>query len=122
MKNVHRAGSNAHFSMVLAPLASAQPVLRAGTTRFRPKRTVWVGTAEELAYINRNQASYLDRNIRLTGDIDMTGYDWVPIADEATVFSGIFDGRGHRIEGLTIDGGALQYVGFFGRVSGPSVI
>ncbi|MCT1398443.1 S-layer homology domain-containing protein [Paenibacillus sp. p3-SID867] len=108
------------ISMVLAPLASAQPVLRAGNDSV-PAETdgwVWVGTAEELAYINRNQASYLDRNIRLTGDIDMTGYDWVPIADEATVFSGIFDGRGHRIEGLTIDGGALQYVGFFGRVSG----
>ncbi|OIB01380.1 hypothetical protein AK95_28535 [Paenibacillus sp. LC231] len=60
------------------------------------------------AYIYRNQASYLDWNIRLTGDIDMTGYDWVPIADEATVFSGIFDGREHRIEGLTIDGGALH--------------
>lgn len=108
------------FSMVLAPLASALPVLRAGNDSV-PAETggwVWVGTAEELAYINRNQASYLDRNIRLTGDIDMTGYDWVPIADETTVFSGIFDGRGHRIEGLTIDGGALQYVGFFGRVSG----
>lgn len=108
------------FSMVLAPLASAQPVLRAGNDSVPSEADgwVWVGTAEELDYINRNQANYLDRNIRLTGDIDMTGYDWVPIADEATVFSGIFDGRGHRIEGLTIDGGALQYVGFFGRVSG----
>lgn len=108
------------FSMVLAPLAFAQPVVRAGNDSVPSEADgwVWVGTAEELDYINRNQASYLDRNIRLTGDIDMTGYDWVPIADEATVFSGIFDGRGHRIEGLTIDGGALQYVGFFGRVSG----
>ncbi|WP_456289339.1 S-layer homology domain-containing protein [Paenibacillus sp. AK002] len=108
------------FSMVLAPLASAQPVVRAGNNSVPVEADgwVWVGTTEELAYINRNQASYLDRNIRLTGDIDMTGYDWVPIGDEATVFSGVFDGRGHRIEGLTIDGGALQYVGFFGRVSG----
>lgn len=108
------------FSMVLAPLVSALPVVQAGNDAV-PAETdgwVWVGTAEELAYINRNQASYLDRNIGLTNDIDMTGYDWVPIADEATVFSGIFDGRGHRIEGLTIDGGALQYIGFFGRVSG----
>lgn len=108
------------FSMVLAPLASAQPVVRAGNNSVPVEADgwVWVGTAEELAYINRNQASYLDRNIRLTGDIDMTGYDWVPIADEATVFSGIFDGRGHWIEGLTIEGGSRQYVGFFGRVSG----
>lgn len=108
------------FSMVLAPLASALPGVGAGNASIPSEADgwVWVGTAEELAYINRNQASYLDRNIRLTGDIDMTGYDWLPIADEATVFSGIFDGRGHRIEGLTIDGGALQYVGFFGRVSG----
>ncbi|MGG4343613.1 S-layer homology domain-containing protein [Paenibacillus lautus] len=108
------------FSMVLAPLASALPVVRAGNDSAPSEADgwVWVGTAEELAYINRNQASYLDRNIRLTGDIDMTGYEWVPIADEATVFSGIFDGRGHRVEGLTINGGALQFVGFFGRVSG----
>ncbi|MGG3510298.1 S-layer homology domain-containing protein [Paenibacillus lautus] len=108
------------FSMVLAPLASALPGVGAGNASIPSEADgwVWVGTAEELAYINRNQASYLDRNIRLTGDIDMTGYDWLPIADEATVFSGIFDGSGHRIEGLTIDGGALQYVGFFGRVSG----
>ncbi|MGW8822935.1 S-layer homology domain-containing protein [Paenibacillus lautus] len=109
------------FSMVLAPLASAQPVVRAGYDSVPAEESGWVvvGTAEELAYINRNQASYLDRNIRLTSDIDMTGYDWVPIGDELTVFSGIFDGRGHRIEGLTIDdGGALQYVGFFGRVTG----
>ncbi|MEC0259696.1 S-layer homology domain-containing protein [Paenibacillus lautus] len=108
------------FSMVLAPLASALPVVRAGNDSVPAEADgwVWVKTAEELAYINRNQASYLDRNIRLTDDIDMTGYDWLPIADEATVFSGIFDGRGHRIKGLTIEGGALQYVGFFGRVSG----
>jgi hypothetical protein len=108
------------FSLVLAPLASAQPVVRAGSEPVPSEADgwVWVGTAEELAYINRNQANYLDRNIRLTGDIDMTGYDWLPIADEATVFSGIFDGRGHRIKGLTIEGGSLQYVGFFGRVSG----
>lgn len=108
------------FSMVLAPLASALPVLRAGND-WVPAETdgwVWVGTAEELAYINRNQASYLDRNIRLTGDIDMTGYDWVPIGNEAAAFSGIFDGKGHQIRGLVIEGGTLQDVGFFSRVSG----
>ncbi|MBT2765934.1 S-layer homology domain-containing protein [Paenibacillus sp. ISL-20] len=108
------------FSMVLAPLSSAQPVVRVGNDSVPSEADgwVWVGTSDELAYINRNPSSYLDRNIRLTDDINMTGYDWVPIADEATVFSGIFDGRGHRIEGLSIDGGSLQYVGFFGRVSG----
>lgn len=108
------------FSAVLAPLASAASVVRSGSASIPSEADgwVWVGTAEELAYIDRNQASYLDRNIRLTGDIDMTGYDWVPLADEATVFSGIFDGRGYRIKGLTIDGGALQFTGFFGRVSG----
>jgi len=108
------------FSMVLAPIASVAAGGRAGNASIPTEAGgwVWVGTAEELAYINRNQASYLDQNIRLTGDIDMTGYDWMPLADETTVFSGIFDGKGHRIEGLTIDGGTLEYVGFFGRVSG----
>jgi hypothetical protein len=108
------------FSMVLAPLASAQPVVRASNGSIPAEASGWVlvGTAEELAYINRNQASYLDRNIGLTSDIDMTGYEWVPIGNEAAVFSGIFDGRGYRIEGLKIEGGALQDVGFFGHVSG----
>ena len=108
------------FSMVLAPLASAQPVLRAGNDSVPVEADgwVWVGTAEELAYINRNQAFYLDRNIRLTSDIDMTGYDWVPMGNEEAAFSGIFDGGGYRIEGLKIEGGALQDVGFFGHVSG----
>lgn len=108
------------FSMVLAPLASAQPVVRAGYDSVPAEESGWVlvGTAEELAYINRNQASYLDRNIRLTSDIDMTGYDWVPMGNEAAAFSGIFDGGGYRIEGLKIEGGALQDVGFFGHVSG----
>ncbi|MGG4095921.1 S-layer homology domain-containing protein [Paenibacillus lautus] len=108
------------FSMVLAPLASALSVVRAGNDWVPSEADgwVWVGTAEELAYINRNQASYLDRNIRLTGDIDMTGYEWVPIGNEAAAFSGIFDGKGHQIRGLVIEGGTLQDVGFFGRVSG----
>ncbi|GIP19483.1 hypothetical protein J40TS1_51250 [Paenibacillus montaniterrae] len=109
------------FSMLLGSLVSATPVVQANDDDPIPAEAagwVVVETAEQLAYINRHSANYVDRNIRLTNDIDMTGYEWVPFGDEAVPFSGVFDGRGHQIKGLTIDGGTLQFAGFFGRVTG----
>ncbi|MFC6334448.1 S-layer homology domain-containing protein [Paenibacillus septentrionalis] len=108
------------FSVLLSSLATAVPVARAGNDAVPLEESGWVlvGSAEELAYINKNQAAYIDRQIRLTHDIDMTGYEWIPFGDGAATFSGIFDGRGHKIKGVSIDGGSRTNVGFFGRVSG----
>ncbi|MFB9277097.1 S-layer homology domain-containing protein [Cohnella cellulosilytica] len=102
-------------------LSRAAPAVRADDGPVPSEELGWVlvSNAAELAYIDENQASYLDRNIRVTSDIDMTGYEWVPLGgNEVDPFSGVFDGRGHRIAGLSIDGGALQLVGFFGRLTG----
>lgn len=59
---------------------------------------------------------------RLTSDIDMKGVTHMPIGvSEATKFDGTFDGQGHRILNLTMNGTAdLQ--GFFGGLRGGAVV
>ncbi|OXS60929.1 hypothetical protein B1A99_05185 [Cohnella sp. CIP 111063] len=109
------------FTLIFGLLAPAAPTARAEGEPVPSEELGWVlvSNAAELIYIDQNQASYLDRNIRLTNDIDMTGYEWIPLGgNDAEPFSGIFDGRGHRIEGVSIDGGSLQFVGFFGKLTG----
>lgn len=97
------------------------PMAHAAADLAPPESEGWVqvSTAEQLAYINKNQSLYLHRNILLMNDIDMTGYQWIPFGgnDEAK-FSGIFDGRGYRVSGIHIPLVSLQYVGFFGQSSG----
>jgi len=109
------------FTLIFGLLAPAASTARAEGEPVPSEELGWVlvSNAAELIYIDQNQASYLDRNIRLTNDIDMTGYEWIPLGgNEAPPFSGIFDGRGHRIEGLSIGGGSLSLVGFFGKLTG----
>ena len=56
----------------------------------------------------------------LVNDIDLSGLDWVPIgrfvganSSSNKPFSGVFDGQGHSIIGLTISGNK-NYAGLFG--------
>lgn len=49
-----------------------------------------------------------DINVKLDRDIDLTGVDWTPIANNVNAgsvggYSGTFDGQGHRITGLRIE-------------------
>ena len=53
-------------------------------------------------------AGNLDINVKLDRDIDLTGVDWTPIANNVQAgsgegYSGTFDGQGHRITGLSIE-------------------
>lgn len=89
-----------------------------------------ISTAEELAFIAQAGGEWLGYNYRLANDIvlnqaDLT-YDsagnltadasslkeWTPIQD----FTGIFDGCGHTVSGVYIDG--KECVGFFGDCTG----
>ena len=50
--------------------------------------------------------NYNGATVRLTGDIDLAGIEWTPIADSiksypTVSFSGTFDGQGHTISNLT---------------------
>ncbi|MNW29157.1 Endo-1,4-beta-xylanase A precursor [compost metagenome] len=78
-----------------------------------------VSTTEQLVYINEHQEQYLDKHIRLGNDIDLTGVTWIPLGgNEYPPFSGVFDGQGHMITGLVIDGDTRTNVGFFGEATG----
>ncbi|WP_158289508.1 S-layer homology domain-containing protein [Paenibacillus flagellatus] len=112
--------------LLAIPILLGQPGLlapkaRAAADPVPPESSGWVlvSTAEQLAYIDQNQAEYVGRNIRLTNDIDMTGYDWIPFGgNEHGPYTGLFDGRGHRISGLDIQGDTWIAAGFFGDLAG----
>jgi len=77
-----------------------------------PENPYQIATAEDLGAIFRfdRTASY-----KLVVDIDVTGITWrnAPIPK----FDGIFDGSGHRIKNLTIQGGTTDFgLGLFGRI------
>lgn len=71
-------------------LAAAAFVLCFGVNASASKETA-VRTPEQLMNMERDGAYYL------AGDIDLSGVKWKPISD----FSGILDGNGHAVYGLT---------------------
>jgi hypothetical protein len=90
-------------------------------------------TAAELAYIATDSSSW-SKNFILMNDIDLASKSWTPIAlnnftgsDDPHAFSGTFDGNGHTISNLSIQGAygysknsGVKYseVGFFGVLTG----
>ena len=89
-----------------------------------------ISTKEELfAFandVNVNGNGYAGKLVVLGADIDLNNEEWTPIGQTggngvATDFKGMFDGKGHTIENLTItnnayDAGANYAVGLFGFV------
>lgn len=80
-----------------------------------------ISTASQLDEIRNNSRAHyvLENDIDLTqetsngGDFYNNGKGWKPISN----FSGVFDGNGHKIYGLTI-GKYSEYTGLFGRNNG----
>ena len=60
-------------------------------------------------------------NARLTPDLDLSDYTFIPLGVDASKFSGIFDGQGHRIKNMTIDGTKKEQ-GFFSVCAGGTII
>ena len=91
-------------------------------------------TPAELAWIVEkinDQTLPSNIQIELTSDMDLDGHEWTPLGNavrdggdfsqDATVFSGVFDGKNHTIYGLKISTdpqNADQGVGLFSAVSG----
>ena len=83
-----------------------------------------ISTAEELMDFAAkiNDGTYIvdatvDMLVELTADIDMSGYDWVPIGISVTqYFAGTFDGNDHTISNLKMsnDKAYGNYLGLFG--------
>jgi hypothetical protein len=74
-----------------------------------------IATAEDLAAINDYD---INAHYALVGDIDLSGITWstAPIL----LFGGTFDGRGHTISNLTIDGSS--YLGLFGKIMSDGIV
>ena len=83
-----------------------------------------VSTAAQLEYIDQNQNKYLNANIELMNNIDLTGYTgWVPFGGNSyAAYTGVFDGQGYGVSGLllndTTDVSTTSEVGFFGLSNG----
>ncbi|MCX5512829.1 MBG domain-containing protein [Kaistia algarum] len=85
-----------------------------------------VNNVDQLQAINSN----LDANYALGRDIDASatatwngGAGFAPIGTTlGTSLTGIFDGQGHVIDGLTIDNSGIQFVGLFGYTNSNTVI
>lgn len=93
-----------------------------GTVGEPDANAISISTAEQLAAIGVDGAYPLDGSYVLTADLDLSGYaNWTPIGGADSPFTGTFDGQGHVISHLTIDG-LMVYGGLFGRVSQTGVI
>lgn len=62
-----------------------------------------------------------DKHYRLMSDITLSG-NWSPIGNcRANAFRGVFDGNGHTIKNLVINGNANMYNGLFGYCEGAKI-
>ncbi|MBQ8467549.1 MAG: FIVAR domain-containing protein [Prevotella sp.] len=60
-------------------------------------------------------------NGKLTQDLDLSDYTFIPIGVDMRNYAGTFDGQGHRIKNMTIDGTKKEQ-GFFSTCQGGAVI
>ena len=64
--------------------------------------------------------SYVGENIYLKADLDLNNEAWTPIGDATNPFMGNFEGGGHKISNLKVEG-SNDYAGLFGYIDGGSV-
>lgn len=81
------------------------------------KYIIEIGTAEELRAFNdsfnKKEMDYTGYTVRLTADIDLSGENWTPL-NVGRYDEFCFDGQGHTISGMTIDGNTQ--LGFFSQL------
>lgn len=93
---------------ILTSLLCCFPVSAASVTE--------ISTADQLKAVKDNLAG----SYRLTADIDLGGEEWEPLGDEATPFTGTFDGNGKTVSNFTVTADedyGKNHAGFFGTVS-----
>ena len=83
-----------------------------------------IGSGEDLvAFSELVNGGENTANAVLTADIDMTeqSSNFLPIGTAEAIYSGTFDGQGHRIKNLSISL-AQDCVGVFGLIQSPAII
>lgn len=86
-------------------------------------------TINDLKNIKSKNETEPKTHYRLENDIDLTGYEWTPIGysdEKYEAFTGVFDGNGHTIKGLTRTiapqiVGNEAYAGLFAILDGATV-
>ena len=76
-----------------------------------------ISSVEDLMLLEKSSdEETLSKNYRLTKDLDLTGTDFSGIGSKIKPFTGIFDGQGHSISGVVIEG-QTDNAGFFNVIS-----
>lgn len=81
-----------------------------------------IGSGAELAWLadKVNNASGVTKlYVELTDDIDLGNQPWTPIGKDSHEFSGVFDGKGHVVEGLKVSN--VADAGLFGVAKGAAI-
>ena len=89
-----------------------------------------IATLENLYWISAevNEGALSGAYFIQTADIDATptaewfdGAGWTPIGTSTHSFEGHYDGGGHVIGGLYVNGGEIAYSGFFGKIMNATI-
>lgn len=72
-----------------------------------------------LSYLVRAGMKFQYCTVRLSADIDLSNYKWIPIGTRGVEFKGLFDGGGHTISGLHTD--MEEFSGLFGAVASTDI-
>ena len=78
-----------------------------------------IASAENLKYLQLQVADGDDfegKYFTQTADIDLGGKEWTPIGTSGLYFSGIYDGLGHSVTGLSITRTDINALGLFGYI------
>ena len=103
--------------------------LRSGVGRpilKNPNEAVTISSGDELMEFAdevRRGNSFNRRYVELTDDLDLDGYDWIPIGmyddsdeDSRRPFNGVLNGNGHTVSNLICEAFSDPYQGLFGYV------
>ena len=98
--------------------------------RVSPNNPITISTTAELDNVRNG----LNKHYKLNNDIDLTDYlvfgagfekwgaeGWEPIGNSENMFTGSFDGNGHRIIGLWINRRNQRHVGLFGETQNSTI-
>lgn len=83
------------------------------TLQFKGKTYYLVFTQEQLRAISAGQYG-MDQNFMQQADIQMSSEEWIPIGTHEKPFTGVYNGNGYEIKGLTMKNPYAQIVGLFG--------
>ena len=116
------------FSLLTFTLCTAPCAFAANGTLTQEDGYYLIEDEKDLAAFRDgvNNGTLASANARLAADIDLSVYEnWTPIGNETNKYAGIFDGRGHAINGLAVyitdASGNILYAGLFGYIGGGTV-